>query len=138
MSDNLNFLILTLDTWLADKMSDEEFIKMIRSHEELIASTYSRGIYLKLKNLDLRLGRQLLNKLKPCTKCDGILTIGQGFLLSDDINFKRIFPCTEKLFSPKCIGVPGPESYWQCISCCSITLFILPEREFRGWIGKVR
>nr|WP_086938616.1 hypothetical protein [Thaumasiovibrio occultus] len=126
-----------LKNWLAGRMDDAAFQAFVCDHQRDIERRFSRSLYLKLKRCVRPVGRRVLETLWPCDSCSSITTLEDALALRENTCFKVVKRpnCTPVEFQYQ--GVTGPESFWQCRKCGSITLLVLPEREFKGWWGKV-
>lgn len=127
----------SLKNWLSLEVDDEYFKEFVETFRHEIENNFSRGEYLKLKNCDRLVGRNVLEQLVSCNHCSSIKTIDDALSLTKNDNYKGIQRPEYLKFEFKYQGVTGPNSYWQCNKCGSITMFVLPERAFKGWWGKV-
>ncbi|HHX8660059.1 TPA: hypothetical protein ACVO40_004601 [Vibrio diabolicus] len=125
-----------LASWLSNELKNIDFKKFICINQSEIETKFSRGVFLKLKQCNRAVGRAVLESIKPCSFC-AVTTLDEALDLMDNPNFQYIC-CSDDTSSefPKPRGA-GPDSCWQCRKCGSITLLVLPEKEFKGWWGKV-
>lgn len=125
-----------LASWLSNELTDIDFKSFICNNQSEIETKFSRGIFLKLKQCNRPVGRATLESIKPCPFCT-ISTLDEALGLIDNPNFQYV-RCPDYISSEFSeIRLIGASSYWQCKKCGSITLSALPEREFKGWWGKV-
>ncbi|MFM2477719.1 hypothetical protein [Celerinatantimonas sp. MCCC 1A17872] len=126
-----------LTEWLSNKLSDSEYYKYLIDHCSECESRFTRGKFLQLKHFNRVVAREILDELAPCDFCNKEFTIEKLFSLRDNPNFELINKPDFVNISFPYSGVMGPEQYARCKKCGSILLFIAPEREFKGWWGKV-
>ncbi len=103
----MNEIITKLKRWLSGDISNSDWGRYVVENQPLFESQFSRGVYLKLKNLDRKIGREVLDKVQPCLVCSPLPSIEEAFNLGNNGSFERMKVSKNDSFNFQRNGVTG-------------------------------